>query len=241
MIKVVSLLLISIVFMACGNRVAFKTQQPLENAALVYVYVVGNINTEESDSSSDYSIRINGKQFLQRIVADEYLAFNLKPGKITMSATRKQIEEKILTLDLKAGQIYYLKVSDNLDGGNFDFELVNNSEGSKEVALTGQAGTSVDSPENIITELITPTKDEKSNAIVKESKMDEAKIDAMIEKKLAKRRLEAPVQRVSTPATSTPATVSSKLEEVQKAYKLKEQGILTDAEFQKLKSEILAR
>ena len=239
--SIVVLFVVGMLFVACGNRVAFKTQEPLENAALVYVYVVDNISTEEGDNNSDYSIRINGKRFLQRVVAGEYLAFNIKPGHITMSATRKQIEEKIIPLDLKAGQIYYLRVSDNLDGGGFDFEQVNNSEGSKEVAQTGQAGTSVDSPENIITELISSPEDEKTSVMVKESKMDEAKIDAMIEKKLAKRRLATPAQNVSAPTTASSVSTGSKLEEIQKAYKLKEQGILTDAEFQKIKSEILAK
>ena len=241
-VSIVSLLVISLVFSACGNRVPFKEKSPLDNAALVYVYVVGDVGTEEADSSSDYSIRINGKQFLQRIEAGEYLAFNLKPESMTISATKRQIEEKVVELDLKAGHIYYLKVSDNLDGGNFEFERVNNADGSKEVRQTGEAGTSVESPENIITEFVGGSKDdEKSAVIVKESKMDEAKINAIIEKKLANRKVTSPSQRVPAQVTTTSTTIGSKLQEVQKAYKLKEQGILTDAEFQKIKSEILAK
>ena len=236
--NIVILMIISTLFIACGNRVPFKEKEPLKNAALVYVYVEGNVGTEEGDSDSDYSIRINNKIYLQRVVADEYVVFDLKPQAMTISATKKQIEEKVLNLNLKAGQIYYLKISDNLDGGNFDFEVVSNSIGSKEVALTGEAGTSVDSPENIITEFVTGEDTPEESVLVKGTQMNKEQVNAMIEKKLAK---QAPTQSVSSPVVNSSVSTGSKLQEIQKAYKLKEQGILTDSEFQKIKTEILSK
>ena len=224
-VTVVGLLVIGLLFAACGSKVPFKVQEPLENAALVYVYVTQNAGTEESMSGSDYSIRINNKRYLERIKSGEFISFNLKPQPMTISATRGQIEEKVLNMDLKSGQIYYLKVSDNLAGGKFDFEMVDNAQGSKEIAKTGLAGSSVESPENIITEFVTGSKSAKEE-------------DMMVNQP-------APTQVAPQPVVYTaPAPEvqpSAKIEDVQKAYKLKEQGILSDAEFQKLKTEILSK
>jgi hypothetical protein len=224
-VKVVSLLVISLVFMACGNRVPFKVQEPLDNAALVYIYVTTNLGTEEGDSHTDYSIRINNKPYLQRVVAGEHIALNVKPQPMTISATKRQIEEKVLNLDLKAGHIYYLKISDNLDGGRFDFEMVNNDQGLKEIKSTGVAGTSVESPENIITELITGSPATEENVMVTKQTAPAATAPVYA----------APAQPVMK------AKPSTKIEDIQNAYKLKEQGILSNEEFQKLKSEILSK
>ena len=228
-VTVIGLLVVSLLFTGCGNKVSFKAQEPLENAALVYVYVTQNVGTEESMRSSDYSIRINNKRYLERIRGGEFISFNLKPQAMTISATRAQIEEKVLDMDLKAGQIYYLKVRDNLDGGKFDFELMDNAQASKEIAKTGLAGSSVESPENIITEFVT------GSSSVKEE-------DMMVKQQ------PAPVQAAPQPVVyaapapkAQPSAPSAKMEDVQKAFKLKEQGILSDAEFQKLKTEILSK
>jgi hypothetical protein len=222
-VTVIGLLVVSLLFTGCGNKVSFKAQEPLENAALVYVYVTQNVGTEESMRSSDYSIRINNKRYLERIRGGEFISFNLKPQAMTISATRAQIEEKVLDMDLKAGQIYYLKVRDNLDGGKFDFEMVDNAQGSKEIAKTGLAGSSVESPENIITEFVTGSKSAKEE-------------DMMVAQPTQAHKAPQPVVY-----TAPKAQPSSKMEDVQKAFKLKEQGILSDAEFQKLKTEILSK
>ena len=93
-LRTVSLLVISMVFIGCGSKVPFKVQEPLENAALVYVYVTQDVGTQESQGGSDYSIRINNKRYLERIRGGEFISFNLKPQPMTISVTRAQIEEK---------------------------------------------------------------------------------------------------------------------------------------------------
>ena len=220
------LLTLSLFITACGNKVPFKVQEPLENAALVYVYVAQNVGTEESSGGSDYSIRINNKRYLERIKGGEFISFNLKPQPMTISATRAQIEEKVLNLDLKSGQIYYLKVSDNLEGGKFGFEMVSNAQGSKEIAKTGLAGSSVESPENIITEFVTGSKAAKEEDMMVQQKPVSVQVTSQ------------PVVYAQPIVKSQP---SAKIDDIQKAYKLKEQGILSDSEFQTLKTEILSK
>ena len=222
-IKILLLLLTLLLISACGDRVPFKAQEPLENAALVYVYVSAEVSTDESAYESDYNIRINNKRTMQRIKEGEYVVFNLKPQPINISATRKQIEEKVLNLDLKAGQIYYLKIKENLSAGAFEFIKVENSLGSKEIVKTGLAGSTVDE-NNFLTELISP----------KEEKSAEVK---------AATSVVAPVAIPTTtpvPATQVSQNIS-KTDEIQKAYDMKEKGIISDEEFQALKTNILTK
>ena len=199
-----------LILSACGSKIPFKKQEPLENSALVYIYLPSNVGTSDSDNSSDYNIRFNGRRVMERISSDEYMAFNVKPEKVTVSVVRKQIEEKSIALDLKVGQIYYLKILDNLDGNNFDFVRVNKRVAYPELAKTGLAGSSVENEENII-DVFTDTPKEEAVVV-------------------------APVTQ-SAPAVSK----VSKMDEIQKAFDMKEKGILSDEEFKALKAEILAK
>lgn len=194
---------------ACGSKIPFKKQEPLADSALVYIYLPSNVGSEDSDNSSDYNIRFNGKRVMERISSDEYMVFNVKPEKVDISVVRKQIEEKIITLNLKAGQTYYLKIEDNLAGNNFNFLRVNKRVAYPELERTGLAGSSVESEDNIINVFTDTPKEETV---------------------------------LTAPTTSAP-TVSktSKMDEIQKAYDMKEKGILSEEEFNKLKAEILAR
>ena len=195
---------------ACGSKIPFKKQEPLENSALVYIYLPSNLSTDDSDNTSDYNIRFNGRRVMERIASNEYMAFNVKPEKVTISVVRKQIEEKKISLDLKVGQIYYLKILDNLDGNNFDFVRVNKRDAYPELMKTGLAGSSVESEDNIINVF---TDSPKEEAVVV-----------------------APVTQ-SAPAVSK----VSKMDEIQRAFDMKEKGMLSDEEFNTLKAEILAK
>ena len=211
--KIITTILLSLLLLilsACGSKIPFKKQEPLENSALVYIYLPSHVGTSDSDNSSDYNIRFNGRRVMERISSDEYMAFNVKPEKVTISVVRKQIEEKTITLDLKVGQIYYLKILDNLDGNNFDFVRVNKRVAYPELAKTGLAGSSVESEDNII------------NVFT-----DKPKEEAVI----------------VAPVTQSAPTVSkvSKMDEIQRAFDMKEKGMISDEEFKTLKSEILAR
>ncbi|EDZ63709.1 hypothetical protein SMGD1_1550 [Sulfurimonas gotlandica GD1] len=223
--KIIQILLLSATLLlvtACGNRTPFKKQEPLENAALVYIYALDNVSSSESSTASDYNIRINNKPYMERIKQGEYIVLNLKPQAMTISATKKQVEEKVLTLDFKTGHIYYLKIKDDLDNGAFEFQQVNNSIGSKEIIKTGLAGSSEESQENIITEFVNPKETES------------------VEVKAVVAPVVAPIAipQASTPAQSLSAPMS-KTDEIMKAYGLKEKGIISDEEFKALKTNIL--
>ena len=95
----------------------------MENAALVYIYVDVQVSADDNTYESDYNIRINKKPVMQRIKEGEYMVLNLKPQAMTISATKKQVQEKVLNLDLKTGQIYYLKIKNNLEGDTLEFPI----------------------------------------------------------------------------------------------------------------------
>ncbi|MCK9491261.1 MAG: DUF2846 domain-containing protein [Sulfurimonas sp.] len=209
-----------LLFSACGNKTAFKLQEPLENAALVYVYAKVKLDSSESSNRGEYSLRINNKPVMQRVRDGEYMVFNLKPQPMTLSATKAQIQEVVLDLDLKAGETYYFKIVDSQDGSAFDFVKVKNSEAKTEIASTGLAGSSEESPENIITEFVNPKKTESMEVVAP------VVVPVTTQVPMAKQ----------TPMQTAPM---SKTDEIMKAYEMKEKGILSDEEFKTLKTNIL--
>ncbi len=200
--KSIQIFLLSIVLLfiaACGEKVAFKAQEPLSDAALVYIYVSPYSELIEGGYSSYYVIRINNKRLDERVYTNEYIALDVKPGKTIFSATRAEIEEKKLTLNLEAGHIYYLRVTGDLEDGSFAFERVSENIGAQEIKTTGLSGSMVNSQEYVVTELVENDDDTKG-----------------------------------TPSLS-------KTQEIEKAYALKEKGIISQKEFEKLKADILAK
>nr|WP_321266779.1 hypothetical protein [uncultured Sulfurimonas sp.] len=224
-LKTLLLATILLLMTACGNKTAFKLQEPLDKAALVYVYAKMNLGSSEGSSRGEYSIRINNKPVMQRIQDGEYMVFNLKAQAMTLSATKKQIQEVVLDLDLKEGQTYYLKIKDTQDGSGFDFVQMNSSEAKTEIASTGLAGSSEESPENIITEFVNP-KDSESME-VKPAVASTPVVAAPV------------VVPQASPRSTTPKAPMSKTDEIMKAYDMKEKGILNEEEFKTLKSNIL--
>ncbi|MFT7003906.1 MAG: hypothetical protein ACJAWW_001258 [Sulfurimonas sp.] len=205
--KIITLSIILLLITACGTKVPFKAQEPVNKASLVYIYVSSEMRTDDGNSEGDFAISINNKRVLQRVKEGEYTLLNLKPEKMNISVTKSQILEQVINMDLKEGETYYLRVKEG-SNDKFDFTQVSSSLALKELSKTGLAGSSVQSVEYMVTELVTGTQEEKS--IIK------------------------------VPA-STKAPITSKVDEIQKAYKLKEQGVLSEEEFQALKTEILTK
>jgi hypothetical protein len=202
---VLTTIILSMLFMAC-SKVAFEKQPPKENAALVYVYVVADSGVNDTNRVSLYKVGINGKKTEGYLKVAEYKAYDLKPGIITISAYRGDLEEQKINLDLAAGKTYYLRVKSFADDfGKFEITRVNSSVAHEELQHTTLAGEYV-KQDNIISELITP-----------------------------KEETAAPV------VTQQVVYTKSKTEELQNAAALKQQGILTDEEFNKLKAEILSK
>ncbi len=193
---------ITLLFTACGSKVPFSLEKPLPDSALVYVYFPQNVSTDESSHESEYNIFFNDRRIMETIYVNEYMAFNVKPEQVKISITRKQIEEKIINLNLQSGKIYYLKIVDNIAGNQFDFIRVDRRVALGEITQTGKAGTAVSSPEYIVNVF---------------------------------------TDKEATVAPSVAVPTKSKTDELLSAAELKEKGLLSDEEFNKLKSEILAR
>jgi hypothetical protein len=210
-----SLLSVVVMFSACGSKSPYKEQKPLEEAALVYVYVVSQSGVAENYKDHAYKIKVNGKGVDGLVKTDEYMALDLKPGNVEVSATRADIETQSIKLDLKAGDVHYLKVKSFSDAfAKFDLIKEQSIVAKKEIAKTVDA-TSKNIIEKEI-ESVTVFADKK--ALVVESAA----------------QTPAPVQLpVQAPA--------SKTDELEKAYKLKEKGIISEEEFKTLKSQIITK
>ena len=230
--KIVVLASVLLMIVACGSKIPFKKQQPLENAALVYVYVPDTVTAGEDTQTYTYSLRINNKKYKQRITEGEYLTLNLKPITLDISATRSDVEEHKLRVSLEAGKIYYFKIQKH-DDLSFTFERVKNSVALAEIAKTGLAGSMVDDTSNIITEFVNPKEDKKEDVLIKQAQTQQP----------VKTQMATPVVPVVTPTTtsSTKRVTASKLDEIKKAYEMKKEGIISDDEFKTIKSEILAK
>jgi hypothetical protein len=195
-------LLLTLLFSGCA-KIPFSEQEPLQDAALVYLYVDYDNGTNDNSRNPAYKISIDGKPLEGYVGIYEYLYLNLKPQVVEITATRQSIEKQSITLDLEAGETYYLKVQSFSD----DFAKFS----IKEV------------PESVAMKTLPDTK--LANEYAKE---DEDVIEALIEPLHDKEQAE-----VVAPATT------SKTDEIQKAYEMKEQGVLSQEEFEKLKAEIL--
>ena len=230
-LKVLTLGLVLLLITACGSKVPFnKNKEPLANAALVYVYAPESVTSDEDPDVYSYSIRINNKRYLERVTEGEYLAFDLKPLTIDLSATRDQVEEHKLKVRLKAGHIYYFRILKG-DDNTFTFERVDANKALKEIVKTGLAGSEVEDDDNIINEFVHP-KDDKDSVMVKQTKPIE-------QPKTAAPMRVAPVAVPVAPAPKR--ATASKLDEIKEAYQMKKDGAISDEEFKTIKAQILAK
>lgn len=200
----------STLFTACG-KIPFEKQKPMSSAALVYVYITIDSGINDTNRMPDYVVGINGKNTEGSIEYGTYKYFNLKPGQVTISATRSDVEKQEIELTLDAGKTYYLRVkSFSDDFAKFEITRVNLNEAYPELKDTTLADK-FEKSENMISELISSSSDEPE--VLKEKAVE-----------------------VKEASQST-----SKMDEIQKAYDMKEKGMLSEAEFNALKSEILAK
>ena len=206
---IITLLALSTLFTACG-KIPFAKQEPMSNAALVYVYVTMDSGINDTDRMPNYVVGINGKNTEGSIEYGTYKYFNLKPGQITISATRSDIETQDIELNLDAGKTYYLRIqSFSDDFAKFEIARVNSNEAYPELKDTTLADK-FEKSENVISELISSSSDEPE--VVK---------DRAVEVKASQS--------------------TSKMDEIEKAYDMKEKGMLSEDEFNTLKAEILAK
>jgi hypothetical protein len=99
----VSLLIGLVLFSSCATGPAFiKIETIPEDMGLVYIYRPG----KAMGSGVSYQVKANGIPIF-RLRAGGYYAYFAKPGEIEFSAKTESTSS--ITLDVKAGQTYYLK------------------------------------------------------------------------------------------------------------------------------------
>lgn len=249
-IKALLILAIMLLVSGCGTKVPFKAQEPLDGAALLYVYVVDKVTVDDTMQDSLYKIQINGKNVVGSIEAGEYKVFDMKPATVLVTSLRRNIEKMHQKVTMQAGNSYFLKIESGSFGEAYSFDKVSESEGQNGVAKTTLSGATGIDVTQYTPDFGGSTAGEDSKTVAVPA-MTEAEIDAIIERKIAERvskmNIPAPVAvpvaapvASPVPSYSTPAK-SSTMDEIQRAYEMKEQGILTQEEFSKIKAEILAK
>lgn len=202
-----SLLLVGMIFSACGSKSPYVERKPLEDAALVYVYVVSQSGVSDNNRDHAYKIKVNGKNVEGYVKADEYMALDLKPGNVEVTATRADVEAQSIKLELKAGDVNYLKIKSYSDAfAKFDIIKSQSIVAKKEIAKTVDATS-----KNIIEQEI------ESTTIFAEKKEPVKEQSVVVQQSL------------------------SKTDELEKAYSLKEKGIISEEEFKTLKSQIISK
>jgi len=154
-ILIITVAFLGIILTACADRTPFKEQEVLKNKALVYVYVVKTVSTDDSSYDEPYSIKIDDKPITPKIMQSEYIAYDLQPIKIKFSAIKGAAVSKDIELDLKPQDVYYLRVKGSQEDESFSFEVVQSKTALKEIAKTGVAGSNFifeneDKPEGVI-------------------------------------------------------------------------------------------
>ena len=177
---IIAILTFSTLFTACG-KIPFVKQQPLENAALVYVYLDMDSGANDTDRMPNYVVGINGKDTEGSIEYGTYKYFNLKPGQITISATRSDVEKQDIELNLDAGKTYFLRVqSFSDDFAKFEIARVNSNEAYPELKDTTLADK-FEKSENAISALISSSSDEpevaKAKAVEAKASQSTSKMD----------------------------------------------------------------
>lgn len=237
-IKIFFITSILVLFSACTDKTPFKEKEPISGAAQVYVYVSNvQLGMDESMQDSKYKLQINGKNVAGTIQAGEYKVFDMKPATVLFSSVRRNIEMMHAKLHLEAGERYYLKAQSEGFGEGYTFSIIEESLALQDLKTSTLAGSSEMDMTAYVAEFGGSTAKDGTNEIA--PTMSEAEIDAIIEKKLQERG--AP-KAVVTPVIATPVvSTTSKLEDIKKAYDMKENGLLTEEEFKAMKAEILAK
>jgi len=236
-ILILTSFLLSFIATSCADKKLFVAKEAMPTAALVYIYIEEDTNIDDSFRVTKYNVVINGNVSSESLKPSEYIKLDVKPNPLTISLARTDLEIQSIKLNPEAGKTYYLRAQSQSNSfGKFDFKLVDSSLGSKEIA------NNVSSSEyliegNIIDALV---KDDKEAANT--SKMSESEINALIEQKLKAMKTPQVNSTQSSPSTTTSTSVTgSKLDDIRNAYEMKKQGILSEEEFLKMKSEILAK
>jgi hypothetical protein len=234
-----------ILISGCGTKTPFKQKDPLDGAAVVYVYATDNVYSDEGWQNSRFKLRINGKNVRGELNEGEFQVFDMKPATVLITAVRQNAFMLHVKLKLEAGKIYFLRLDGGAGDSDFTFEDVTNTIGSKEIVNSKKAGSLQIDFNNYVPDFADSTVTDKKDGVTAVPAMSEAEIDAIIEKKLNAKMATMP-KPAPTPAPLQPKAKPSisrveQMDQLDRAFGMKEKGILTDAEYQKMKAEILGK
>jgi hypothetical protein len=120
----------------CSLKAPFKKAESIDDTATVYTY---RLNHPGLDGTS-YKIYVDGKYAHHYLKANEYFPFHIKEGKVTISAIANGLIEHAIELDLDDDEEYFLRVIPK-EGGDFTFEVVNESVALNEIRGTKLSGS----------------------------------------------------------------------------------------------------
>lgn len=169
---------IASIFTACADKTPFKEQTPLSNSALVYVYAKQVILDEDGSSVARFQLLVDDKSIGIRLVENEYTPLDLKAQNVKISSVKDALITKEITLDLKDGDIYYLRAQ-MLNGDNFKFEIVERYIALEEIAKTKLYGSFMKDSIDSLINVDKKTKAEKSK-IEQIKDANQLKIDGII-------------------------------------------------------------
>jgi hypothetical protein len=182
----------------CAKKLPFKEEEPIKNTSLVYIYALKNVSSDENlNEDSTYVIKIDDKKINQRLAIDEYMKFDIKPGKVKFSALKDGIFERSVKFDAKPNKIYFIKLEQKND--MFSLSLQNKQEALPLISKTHLSNAIDVEEKDMVTKVLDTDEGQKSN----ESSFDK------------------------------------KLKKIKEAYEMKQQGIITEKEYQKIKRDIL--
>ncbi len=120
----------------CALKKPFKKVDAIDGTATVYVYRLPKLGVD----ATDYKLYVDGKYTHQLLKANEYFAFHIKEGKVTISAIANGILEHSVSLDLSNTQDYFLKVTP-VAGDNFTIKAVQEAQALSEILTTDLSGS----------------------------------------------------------------------------------------------------
>ncbi|MDF1874169.1 DUF2846 domain-containing protein [Sulfurimonas sp. SAG-AH-194-I05] len=244
-IAFITLLVLGMIFTSC-SQIPFQAKKPSKNTALVYVYSLANGSISDTDTDSKYKLFINGRSTNGVLEEHAYNTYDFKAVSITLSMTRQYLERKNISLTLKAGKVYYVRVQTNSNRfADFDFEVVDETTALQELKETHLSGK-YEKSDSIIGSLLGSSEDKNDELMQKDkvntgAKLSESEINAMIDKRMEALRGTSTSTSSSTKVIQTGTSSGSKLNDLRNAYEMKKQGMLTNEEFKAMKAEILSK
>ncbi|SFV54118.1 hypothetical protein MNB_SM-4-324 [hydrothermal vent metagenome] len=136
----------------CGSKIPFSKKKLSQISAQVYIYAPQHLVDGEDTFNFRYKVYIDEKLVTNTILESDYMVFNLKPLPTSIFVIRDNIIQKKVSLNLQAGFVYYLKIIDDSENGDFSFMQVRDILALSELKDTNLAGSFTISTSHMLNE-----------------------------------------------------------------------------------------